>query len=227
MRGKKIIAYSFFILFCGKAAQAQVNDAQLWENINIEKSFSPKVSARVNQEARFVNNISNLGFNYFDFGVNYKFSKHIHATVAYVWVEKQRNDESWSPRHQAYLDLTFRKKFGGFLFTDRQMVQWQVKDYFVSADGRFPEYYLRNKVTIKWDKTFRFQPYVAEELYFHSNMFGTPVPYRFNRIRYFAGLFYHPDQANEFEMYYMHERHFNEANPSLNWVIGLGYAHSF
>src|SRR6218665_3248123 len=135
-------------------SSAQINDAQLWENICLEKNISPRLVARIVQEGRLTENYSRFSYNYFDMGLNYKFSKHIHGTIAYVWAEKERLNTTWSARHQLYGSLTFRKKFGDFTVNDRQMLLWQVKDHYVSDDGRIPDYYLRNKLTIHYDKSF-------------------------------------------------------------------------
>ncbi len=215
------------ISFINEISFAQINDAQLWENINVEKNITSKLAARLNQEGRITENLSRPSFNYFDLGVNYKITKHIHATLAYVWVEKRQLDDSWSTRHQAYAAFSFRKKLKGFLLSDRQMFLWQVKDIFSSAYGHIADYYLRNKVTIRWDKTFRFQPYVASELYYRTYGPNDNWQFHFNRVRYFAGVFYHPNLINEFEAYYLIEHHFNINNPPTNWVIGLGYTHTF
>ena len=155
---KKLLFCFIAMLFLRHAVQAQFNDAQLWENINIEKNLSPRLLARINQEGRTTDNFSRFSFNYFDMGLTYKINKHIHATLAYVWVEKQQKDDAWSTRHQAYADITLRQKFKGFMITDRQMFLWQVKDYFSSANGRIPDYYLRNKITIKYEKNFKIEP---------------------------------------------------------------------
>lgn len=223
----KLLFFVLFISGINTITIAQISDAQFWENVNVEKVFSPKITARINQESRTTENFSRFSFDYFDFGIKYKINKHIHATLAYVWVEKRMLNDRWSERNQAYLDFTFRKKVKGFLVSDRQMFLWQVKDYFSSRDGHLPDYYLRNKVTIRWDKTFRFQPYVAEEIYYHIYGSNTSLQYHFNRIRYFAGVFYHPNSINEFEAYYLIEHHFSIDNPATNWVIGLGYTHTF
>jgi hypothetical protein len=224
---RNVVAYCIAMLLLVNVAHAQVNDAQVWENVNVEKQVRPKLSVRLIQEGRVTENFSRFSFNYFDTGLNFKLNKHFHGTVAYVWVEKQRLDDTWSARHQAYASITFKQKFGDLTFSDRQMVLWQVKDYFTSPTGGLPEYYLRNKVTLKYEKSFRFQPYVAEEIYYHINTGDAASVYHFNRLRCFAGLFYHPNIRNEFEIYYLYEKHFNEDNPPTNFVTGLGYAYSF
>lgn len=218
----------FILLFGGICpVYAQHNDAQFWENINVEKNINPRLLFRVVQEGRITENFSRASFNYFDFGLSRKFNKHIHGTIAYVWAEKKRPDESWSPRHQVYAYLSLKKKWSDFTFVDRQMLLWQVKDYNTSLTGKIPDYYLRNKVTVRYDRSFKLAPYVAAEIYYKANSKETAVASRFDRLRTFAGLFYRTDKENEFELYYLIEQHLNTANAQTNWVIGAGYTHSF
>jgi hypothetical protein len=223
----KKIFFSFFLICFRHCVIAQINDAQLWENITVEKNITQKISTRIVQQARFTENVSLPSFNYFDIGINYKINKHIHATLAYVWVEKRQLTDFWSTRHQAYACITFRKKINKFLLSDRQMFLWQVKDYYTSDFGYVPDYYLRNKFTIRYDKYFKVAPYLAEEIYYRTYGPDDPYQFHFNRLRCFAGIFYRPNLINEFEAYYLIEHHFNIADPVTNWIIGLGYTHTF
>lgn len=217
----------FLLILRQLAAQPKVQDAQLWENIGLEKSITPKLVARIVQEARLTENMTSPTFNYFDMGVSYKFSKHIHFTLAYVWAEKKVYNDFWMPRHQAYGSVTLRKKWNNFVFNDRQMFQWEVKDYLRAEDGGIPDYYLRNKITVRYDKSFTWAPYIASELYYHVNRPYENTRYHFDRVRCFAGLFYRTDKENELEAYYMIEENMNKKHDMRKFVIGLGYTHSF
>lgn len=218
----------FMTCVSGFSLYAQHNDAQLWENVNIEKNINPRMLARINQEGRFTENMSTFTYNYLDIGLVYKFSKHVHGTIAYVWNQKMAMNETWNDRHQFYADITLRKKLGNFMLNDRQMILWQTKDFYMTSDQNIPDYYLRNKATIRYEKIFKFQPYVAAEIYYKMNFpQEKSTLYHFNHIRYFAGLYYNPSLINQFEVYYLIENHFHENDPITKWVIGLGYSHTF
>ena len=116
------------------------------------------------------------------------------------------------------------------------MFQWQVQDILSSPTGRYAQYYARDKFSITFEKFFKLQPYIAEETYCFLNEPYVYWRYRFNRIRYFAGLYYNVNLANQWEIYYLIENNFNQTkfnsnytveNPQNNWVIGLGYSHTF
>ncbi len=236
---KKVFVCCLFFLSISSFVTAQspaVNDAQVWENIYLEKNITPKLIARINEEGRITENMSKPSFIYADVGFNYKLNKHFHFTLAYVLTEKEQKTETWSTRHQAYVSMTIRKKFKNFVFDDRQMLQWQVQDVHSSRAGKYPEYYLRNKFTIKYEKYFKFQPYISEEVYYYMNQPNVYWTYDFNRVRYFAGLYYNPNIINQWEIYYLFENNFNQispsrtkvaANPQNNYILGLGYSHSF
>lgn len=237
---KKIILILFLFLFAANyiviGQSRPINDAQVWENIYLEKNITKRLLVRVNEEGRITENATRPSFVYLDMGFNYKLNKRFHFSIAYVFTQKEQKTETWSTRHQAYISATYRKRFGDFMLDDRQMFQWQVQDFYSSPTGRYAQYYLRNKLSIKYEKEFRFQPYIAEEIYYYINQPYVYWQYDFNRIRYFLGMYYHPNLINEFEVYYLFENNFNQIkansnkvapNPQNNWIIGLGYAHSF
>lgn len=223
---KILIALFYFILFLS-SAQAQINDAQFWENINLEKNISPKLIVRLIQQGRLTENFTRPSFNYFDLGLNYKLNKYIHFSLAYVWIERLQVNDFWSTRYQAYANITLRKKVKNLQINDRSMIQWQVKNYYTSENGHNADYYLRNKITITYEKYFKIQPYLAAEIYYRVNQPYDYLQYHFSRTRYFGGLFLRKNLTDEFEAYYLIERFFNTKNPPHNWIIGLGYTHHF
>lgn len=239
MKNKALIC--FLLLFSiNKIIVAQsrpVKDAALWENIYLEKNITPKLIARINEEGRITENMTNPSFIYADVGINYKYNKHLHLALAYVLTQKQQKTETWSTRHQAYISATLRKKLKDIFFDNRAMFQWQVQDIYSSPTGKYAQYYIRNKFSIKYEKYFKFQPYVASEVYYFLNQPYTNWQFKFNRVRYFAGLYYNPNLINQWEIYYLFENNFNQIanytsnnvapNPQNNYILGLGYSHSF
>ncbi len=235
----KTVFFFLFLFTVNKISIAQSRpqkDAQVWENIYIEKNITKRLIARLNEEGRITNNMINPSFIYADMGFNYKLNKRIHLALAYVLTEKQQPNKPWSTRHQAYFSLTFRKKFNDFMFDDRNMFQWQVQDIYSSPTGRYAQYYIRNKFSIKYEKYFKLQPYIAEETYYFLNEPYVYWQYKFNRVRYFAGIYYNVSLINQWEIYYLFENNFNQtkfnsnndvANPQNNYVIGIGYSHTF
>lgn len=216
-----LLLFGFFAFL---NAEAQVNDAQLWENFNIDHKLSRDLTARFSHEGRFTGNDSRLTYFFGDIGLEYKIPKtHFGLLGDYVFIRKLVPENYWSNRHQAYVALTYAHKLGKIQLHDRQMLLAQVKDIRSSSDGKIPDWYLRNKLTAKYSFNFYWSVYAAEEMYWHATVAGNNSPAHLNRMRYFIGGFYRPDRRSEFELYYLFEQHMNEVNPNHNFVLGAGY----
>jgi hypothetical protein len=228
MKNKFVLITSFFQLVClGTIFSQKSNDAQFWENIYIENDLTQRWAIHINQEGRITNNFSTPNYIYLDLGLTYKINKHIHCSVAYVPIAKKLETGFVSLRHQLYIDAVVRYKFGNFIVYDRQMLQNQYNDILHSSDWNIPDYYLRNKVTVKYKTDNRFIPYAAEEVYFEWNNHIANSNH-IDRMRFFAGCFYKIDNINELEAYYLVEPHFHTSDPPYtNWIIGLGFSHVF
>ena len=219
-----IIASQF--LFKGTLYSQRNDDAQLWENIYLEKNLTQRLAIHLNQEGRLTENCTTPNYIYGDLGITYNVNKHLHLSVAYVPISKRTNTGYVSFRQQFYFNFVLKYKFHHFVFYDRQMFQNQYNDIDRSANWDVPDYYLRNKVTVKYKNKSRFTPYVAEEVYFKLDYFhrnGREI----DRMRYFAGTFYELNAVDSLEFYYLIEPHFHIFNPFTNWIMGIGYSHSF
>jgi hypothetical protein len=205
------------------------NDAALWMNAYLEKKLGSRFNVHLNEVLRFNHNITRYYYSYTDVGVTYKIKDWWHATLDYVYVTNDAptnnfTSEYLSIRQQLYFDMTFKYDYGDFRLNYRTMVQGQVKDYNSSKKGYIPNWYYRNKLTLKYTLSRRITPYVASEIYYH---FATNLGDEFDRVRYFAGFFYHIYSHSDLELYYMIQKQFQVFQPSTDYVIGLGYAHYF
>jgi hypothetical protein len=205
------------------------DDAALWMNAYLEKKLGPKLNVHLNEVLRFNHNITRYYYSYSDVGVTYKIKDWWHATLDYVLVTNDAptnnfTSEYQSVRHQLYFDMAFKYDYGDFRFNYRSMIQAQIKDVYSSKIGYIPNWYFRNKLTVKYTLNRRLTPYVSTELYYH---FYTNLGDEFDRARYYAGMFWHIYSNTDLEFYYMIQRQFNVFQPSTDYVIGLGYAHYF
>lgn len=217
-----LVLVLFPALLLAHLLPAQVSDAQFWENVNVEHKLTRDLTARFSHEGRFTDNDSRLTYFFEDAGLEYKFPKtHFGILADYVYIRKHVLDD-WSNRHQYYTALTYAQKFGAFQLHDRQMLMGQVKDVYSSETGKLPEWYLRNKLTVKYNFNFYWSVYAAEEAYWHVNAVMSQELH-FNRMRYFVGGFYRPNKHNEFELYYLVEQHMHVSNANHNYVLGVGY----
>src|SRR5690242_4674392 len=217
---KPLLTFCFFLLI-QNTMLAQSNDAQLWENIYLEKKLNSMFALTLNEEGRIRNNVSDFNYVFTDFGFLTKVNKHIRASLDYLPLFS-RSDTREHVKHQYYFFLKYKvKPFKGFAAEIREMYQIQYSDINSSITGDVPEHYLRSKVVLKyspyyypWDK---FEPYFAFEAYYLLDN-NAPNSLGFNRNRYFTGVFYEFNKRTFFELYYMIEVNFNVVDPPTNYV---------
>jgi len=139
-------------------------------------------------QTRFIDNASEYGYSYFDAGGLFRITKNLRYTFNYIFADKRRIDQSFSYRHQLEGYFTYRKRFGKFVFFDRLLNDMQFKDYYSDAQGkRLRDFYIRNKVTLRYKLPYGITPYIEKKLILNSMVLitreGSTAPV------YFTGYF--------------------------------------
>lgn len=212
------------IIFFGLPGFGQTKDAQLWTSVNFDKKLNNMFSLSVSEELRFTDNISEIGTFFTDLGIAFKLNKNWRLSGNYRFTNKQRLDDSYSKRHRYYFDLVYRNKFEKLTLSLRTRFQAQYADVNSSATGQVPEYYSRNKMSLKYDLNKKYTPYAAAEIFLPLN--GGKGIY-IDNVRYSAGLEYSFNKISSLDIFYMIQQEYNKANPETDFVIGLGFNHSF
>jgi hypothetical protein len=214
-----LIVFSFCMLMAA-IVEGQTQDAGLWTSVNFETKLVKNVSATVSEELRFNENITELGAAFTDVGLNYKLNKHFQFAVNYRFTQRHRTDNYYSFRHRFYVDIKYSKKFKPFEFSFRTRLQDQYADIGRAADGGVPEYYLRNKLSMKWDLNKPYTPYISLELF---SLLNYPRSYAFNGMRTAAGVEYAFSKHHKVDLYYMIQKELNVSQPETDFIVGLGY----
>src|SRR5688572_2742471 len=134
----------------GQATQPS-QDAGLWTTINVEKKLNDKFSFFLTEEFRLRENFTRINLFYTDLGVEVRPAKFLKVALSYRHIQKNLLDGFYAFRHRIMLDITLKKKFGDFALAYRQRLQREVRSPFTSEDGMIPEWYSRNKFTVKYD----------------------------------------------------------------------------
>lgn len=208
------------LLLSISSSYAQMNDAGLWLSLNGEKKITPNLSFALSQEFRMNENVTELGTFFSDAGFTYKLSKTIRASFNYRFANKRNLDDSYSKRHRYYIDLAARKKIKPFVLSFRTRFQSQYADINCSPDGKTPDYYSRNKLSLKFDLDKRYTPYIYTELFFP--LFSGEGFY-FDNARYCAGIEYQKNRMHTFDIFYMIQQEYNVNDPERDFIIGIGY----
>jgi hypothetical protein len=215
----------FLLVFIGiipcNTVKSQNKDAQLWTSVSAEAKIVKKLTANVAQEVRLNENITEVGTIYTDLGLEYKVNKHFQFSLNYRFVEKRRSDDYYSFRTRIYIDLKYDKKIKPFQIHFRSRIQNELADIGRAADGGIPEYYLRNKLTVKLDKWKKLSPFVSVELF---SPLEDEYKGLFDEIRSSAGIDYDLSKHHKVELFYMIQQEMNVSRPETDFVLGLGYA---
>lgn len=178
------------------------------------------------QQTRLIENATVYGYSYFDLGGLYRITRNLRFTFNYIYVDKKRLDPSFSYRHQFEGYFTYRKKFGNFVFFDRLLSDMQFKDYNADPQGNhLRDFYVRNKVTLRYKLPHKFTPYIAQETYYKFD--GLYYEKGFNRIRLFGGLLYNLTDLWLAEVFYMMEFNHDAKIPTNNYVLSVGVVRTF
>jgi hypothetical protein len=212
------LAFPIGLLYCSPL-KGQNKDAGLWISVSFEAKLVKKLTFNISQEFRFNENISELGIIFTDAGVEYKLNKHFQVAFDYRYIKKRMVDDFYITRHRLYADIKYEKKI--------KPIQIQVRTRFSNyaefshgSDGRNPEFYLRNKLSLKWDLEKEYKPYISIELFSPLNY---PRYSAFDNIRTTAGIEYDFTKHHKVDLYYMIQKELNVSHPETDFIVGLGY----
>ncbi|MFM9943932.1 MAG: DUF2490 domain-containing protein [Bacteroidia bacterium] len=214
-----------FILPCKQLlAQADyIDDAALWIGFNLEKKINDKIYLHLSQQNRITENISTYGRGNIDVGVTYRFTKNIRLMGDYVYLKRPNPDNSFTNEHRLYAALILKKEIGRWDFAYRNMLQMRMKNIYSSEDGKVPQYYERNKLTVKYELNKFIRPYISGELFYP---FYQGKSKGLNKVRTAAGLDYKITKHTSAEFYFLYQQQLNAFNTTnRDFVYGLGLSH--
>jgi hypothetical protein len=223
---KKNIVFLFILsAFSMNGFGQATNDAGLWSTFNLDKKLHDKFSVFLTEEFRLRENFTMVNLFYTDLGVEVRPVKFLKVSLAYRLIEKNLDDEMYSYRHRLMLDITVKKKFGDFVLSYRHRLQSEVRNIYTSRDGSLPEWYSRNKFTVKYDFGKKIVPYIGAEFRYQiSNPRALESDGTWHRSRYSAGLDYKVNDKSTFGLYYLIQNEYNVSAPQDLYIVGVEYS---
>ncbi len=224
LRMKKINFVILLVLFFQSSGSfAQEQDAGLWLTANIEKKINNNWKAALSQEFRLKENYSQLGTYFTDIGIQYKISKSFNASLNYRFIEKLQPDLTYDERNRLYLDIAYRYKQHKWNVIFRTRFQDQIKSVGSNEDFSEPQYYWRNKLTVK-HSIKKFDPYLSFELFYPLNK---PEGNEIDEWRISLGTSYELNKKNSLNGYFLVDKEINVNNPLTSFITGIEYTFSF
>ena len=222
---KFISALIVFILFLSPARAQYYDDAGMWNTFNVEKKFTSKFYVFLTEEFRLKENFSQINLFYTDVGAGYRPYNFLKAELAYRSVEKHLITGFYSIRHRLMLDITLKKKYGNFELAYRHRLQAEVRNVYSSENGSVPEWYSRNKLSVKYDLHKKYTPYTSCELRYQiDDVRNLESDDTWHRGRYVLGMEYELNKKSTLGLYYLIQHEWNVSIPENLYIIGLEYS---
>lgn len=192
-----------------------LNDWEYWSHYEVISSVSDNIDFKVKIEVRFNDNFSNHYYSYFDIGVDWKLKEWFIFSPYYQHInQKVKND--WLIEYRPHLDATFKRKFFNLDFSDRNRMEYRVKQ-----DKKLFIY--RNKLTAKLPKLtqLEIQPYTAIEVYYD---FDTD---ELNKNQFYIGTDLKVIQNLKAGIYYIFESRKNKGGWTNVGILGSSLTYSY
>lgn len=223
---KYFLLFFFFLGSNNSFSQKSKQDFQVWGNMDVETPINKRWMIHLQHQTRFTENATQYSYSYFDVGFLYRLGRNLRFNFNYIYVNKKRIDASYSYRSQFEGYFTFRKKIGNFVFFDRFLGDMQFKDYNADAQGsRLRDYFIRNKVQLRYKLPHGITPYIAEETYYKFD--GFYYERGFNRFRIFYGVLYNLNEKWLAEVGFITEYNHDAKIPTNNFMLSFGIVRTF
>lgn len=229
---KRILFLALLITAFGLTAQEFDNDARFWAHVNLEKKVNKKFSVYLRLKSRWDNNISRHELAYGRLGITYGPFEKIKFQLSYDYGQRIKNRGYYGDRQTVAIAGIFKHDFGRFKFIYRNRLQFRFTDVGVSDDGYIPRITDRNKFTLRYEATKRFEFYIAEEIYIPLM---SPQAKGITRSRSFLGMTFNTAKHQSLDIYFAFQAQlqknnwYNQRNKYDNtplnhdYIYGIGY----
>ena len=203
---RTIIASIFFLSLFSYDSNAQQNDFQLWNTLNLSKKINKSLRADLKYGARFRENASLLSTQFVDFKVKYKENKRWSFAIGYRSISDYSIPNNLEFKNRFYADAYFSKKLKRYFFSIRNRVLTQFNNN-VSKEV------LRQKYKLAYNiKKTKLLPSFSIELFYSLDNY-------FYKIRNSFELAYPLNKKMDFSLVYKIENEFNVVDPFTLFIF--------
>lgn len=218
----------FFVLNTGFHAAAQeykvVRDLHLWSGVKIEKRFDKNWSLFVAEELRLKHDITEINNHFTETGLRYRINKNFALEGQYRLTWDKKKEGNYENLTRYALDLRYKGKLDYITIYYRLRYQKEVEGWNL-LDPEIPyEKYLRNRITVRYNKLHKIKPYVSAEVFqlFEPNRIAM-----YEYFRVLGGVKYIHNRAGEFNLAFGLNRELNAIQPAMIYLLKLNYTYSF
>ena len=203
---RTIIASILLFSFFSYNSNAQQNDFQLWNTLNLSKKINKSFRADIKYGARFRENASLLSTQFIDFKVKYKENKSWSFAIGYRSISDYTISNNLILKNRFYADANFSKKFKRYFFSLRNRVLTQLSNN-VSKEVVRQKYKLAYNI-----KKTKLSPSISIELFYSLENY-------FYKTRNSFELAYPINKKIDFSLVYKIENEFNVVDPFTLFIF--------
>ncbi len=220
--------YLWITIICLLAAGAKAqdffdDDARFWLYTKLNKNWTKKLETEFILQHRFHNNIADFSQINGNVEVKYRVSKAVKLIGGGVYGLRRKMTGRYGERYQVYGGFRVKQKINYFTIVYRNLVQAQMSENDVIRK-RGANFYDRNKLTLKYELSKRFEIYTAGEVNLPVSIYG---PAYINRFRWFSGLVYTINRNSYLQTYFLFQRKYGyDRLPPRDFIYGLTYGYN-
>ena len=199
-------------------------DLEQWTSIGLSKKINKHWKISLDQEFRFIKDVSQFDIYFADLELDYKFNKHLTVGANYRFYQNKNTNGVFQTEHRWSTDFQYKHKISRFKVAYRLRFQNKDEDFFTNESGN-NLYNLRNKLSVDYNiKSFKLDPYFDMELF---RRFENGEDSYFNKIRWTLGIEYSITKKSDIELFYRTDNELNQDYAKDTYIIGLAYKFSF
>ena len=203
---RTIIASILLFSFFSYNSNAQQNDFQLWNTLNLSKKINKSFRADIKYGVRFRENASLLSTQFIDFKVKYKENKRWSFAIGYRSISDYTISNNLILKNRFYADAYFSKKLKRYFFSLRNRVLTQLSNN-VSKEVVRQKYKLAYNI-----KKTKLSPSISIELFYSLDNY-------FYKTRNSFELAYPINKKIDFSLVYKIENEFNVVYPFTLFIF--------
>jgi len=212
----------------GKTTFAQevkvVQDLNLWSGVTLEKSFLKDWTISVKQEVRLEKDISQLNNFFTQAGLEYDINKNFSLEGKYRYIRNRKADGTSENNSRYTADIKYKGDINHFTVNYRLRYQKKVDNMRVFIAREPYEKYLRQRITINYNKLKGIRPYISAEIFQHYELHEFSY---YDQLRILAGVRYEPKNIGQFNFAYGFERELNTVLPCTCFLLKINYTYKF
>jgi hypothetical protein len=201
-----------------------VKDLELWTSAGLSKKINKHWKISLDQQVRFLNEMSEFDVWFSDLGVDYKLNKYFRFGANYRFYQVKEDDNEFETQHRISADIKFKYKIDRFSLEYRLRGQNKDEDFLSDEQGK-SNINLRNRLSVDYNiKNFKADPFFDVELFRRVYDFDNG---EFSKLRWTMGVEFPVYKNNDVKVFYRIDNELNDPYAKDTYIIGVGYSYSF